>query len=856
MRLALMPIRRLSVLLIMAVCVGSLLLSSVMHAWYEARGAREALGFELSSLATLLGNRSTAAIAFDDSRTAEENLAALREIRHVAQACLYGSEGALFARFERQPEQRCAAQLPAAEAAQSGLSIEDAWVRVRQPIHLDEQKVAVLAMASSLEAVHQRLWRQLQLQAGVVLLAALLALAVSLRMQRLISQPLLALGQVARNIVQSRDYRLRAPELMGPLELGQLAQSFNRLMATIEQQNQELEAGRQAAQGRLERLRASQRALSGLAKSEAVARADLPALVQALSLAAGELFPGCRVRVGLPESPQAAAPTVAAGLAHAQQQGERSLAVAHVVRDERLSTAQAEALRAAGVMAFLWAAAGASPAGQLVHVCLERGEAERHWSADDIAVLCEMADLLALVERDSQRRGIEASLRDSEAYNKLLFRESCMPQGLLDPQSLRLLDGNRAAAEAFGLPWPEAGSGEGSAEAAPGLAWAQLDLGALLPAQQADGSDSLDRLSEAMAEALAGGRHVLEMQLLRRGEPAWEAEVHLDRWQSGQRSLLQFSLIDVSARVQAQRALEQLNAELETRVARRTQALLEANHQLSETLDTLQKTKDELVRNERLASLGALVAGVAHELNTPIGNSLVVASTLQEHSAHLSADVAAGTLRRSSMQGYLDLANNSFALLMRSLQRAAELVARFKQMAEDTHWGRRCRFDLAEALMQWTQTLQPQFTATPHRLLTELEPGIEMDSWPEMLEQVLSQLISNTLIHAHRPERPGTTRLQLQRLDGQRVRLSVSDDGWGIDARSLPRIFDPFFTTRLGSGGNGLGLHRVFSLVNGALGGRIMCSSEPGQGSVFVLELPCVAPQADSLPGSGGERPA
>ncbi len=121
---------------------------------------------------------------------------------------------------------------------------------------------------------------------------------------------------------------------------------------------------------------------------------------------------------------------------------------------------------------------------------------------------------------------------------------------------------------------------------------------------------------------------------------------------------------------------------------------------------------------------------------------------------------------------------------------------------------------------------------------------------------MLSQLISNTLIHAHRPERPGTTRLQLQRLDGQRVRLSVSDDGCGIDARSLPRIFDPFFTTRLGSGGNGLGLHRVFSLVNGALGGRIMCSSEPGQGSVFVLELPCVAPQADSLPGSGGERPA
>ena len=208
------------------------------------------------------------------------------------------------------------------------------------------------------------------------------------------------------------------------------------------------------------------------------------------------------------------------------------------------------------------------------------------------------------------------------------------------------------------------------------------------------------------------------------------------------------------------------------------------------------------------------------------------------------------------MQGYLDLANSSFALLMRSLQRAAELVARFKQMAEDSHWGRRCRFNLDEALMQWIQDLQPQFSATPHRLLTELESGIEMDSWPEMLEQVLGQLISNTLIHAHRPDRPGTTRLQLQRLDGQRLRLTVSDDGCGIDARSLPRIFDPFFTTRLGSGGNGLGLHRVFSLVNGALGGRIMVSSEPGQGSVFVLELPCVAPLSEGLAGGSGEHPA
>ncbi|MCV2354946.1 hypothetical protein LNV09_12350 [Paucibacter sp. B2R-40] len=850
-----MPISRLSVSLIMAVCVGTLLLSSVMHIWYEARGAREALGDELSSIAALLGNRSTAAIAFDDSKTAQENLAALQAVKHVNSACLYGDAGELFASFSRRHDQACPVHVASDEQV---LTSQADALRVRYAIQLDDQKLALLVIESSLDAVHQRIWYQVKLQGGVVLLAALLALGVAMRMQGLISKPLAELSAVANEIVVRRDYALRAGE-MGPLELMDLARSFNLLIHTIEQQNVELEAGRRAALARFERARSYQMALSSLAKSAAANDADVEALAQLAAATFAQLLALSCVSVCMQaehaeqsESAQQESPPLAlavfcdgallapagscsaaaaAGLAAWRLGGERYVQVNDVAHETRLSRSQVADLSAQGTHSFLWVAAGSSQSAQLSFVCLEQRGARRHWSSDEIAVAGELADLLALVERDSRRRRAERLLRSSNAYNKLLFRESCLPQGVLDPQTMRFVDCNRVAVEVFGFSQAQQLLGLTPAEVA--------------PLQQADGELSASLLEQRIAAALAGELSVFEMQFLRAGQPPWDAEVHLDRFDSETATLVQFSLIDISTRVQAQRAMASLNQDLELRVARRTAALSDANQQLSETLDTLQKTKDELVRNERLGSLGALVAGVAHELNTPIGNSLVVASTLQDGAGSLAMEVEAGTVRRSSMTSYLEMARESSALLMRNLHRAAELVSRFKQIAGDQTSGQRRQFELRSTVEELVETLQPQFRVTPHQLVAEIPAGIVMDSWPGDLERVLVQLVGNTLVHAHQLEKAGCTVISATLYDaGQRVQLVVADNGQGIDPKSLPRIFDPFFTTRLGSGGNGLGLHTVFSLVTKSLGGRVSVESAPGAGCKFTLDLPCVAPQA------------
>ncbi len=844
-RLANMPIRNLSVMLIMAVCVGTLLLSSLVHIAYEARNARQALGLELTTLATLLGNRSTAAIAFDDGKTATENLASLHDVKHVMRACLYGDQGELFAHYTRHASLACP-PVPPSEAA--SLQSQAESIQVRYPIRIDQQKIAQLLIESSLETVNASILRQLQLQIGVVLVAAVLALLVAMRMQRLISVPLQDLSAVAKAIVGRHDYSLRASPT-GPLELQELAGAFNRLMATIEQQNAELEAGRLAVVGRFERMRADQAVLSELAKSSAAAAADVALLAGLMCRRLLEFMQVGRVSVGVHSDADESEcfdtasksgysvqkPGVGAlrlGLAHWGGSGERYFAVARCTAEPRLAAEQVQALVADGVEGFLWAAAGSSQLGQLSYVCFESFGPQAHsWSSDDIAMACELADLIALVERDSRRRRAERSLRASDAYNKLLFRESCMPQGILDPTAMRFVDCNRAALAVFGFSLPQQLLSLAPTEVAPAL--------------QSDGQASADLLHARIRAALDGAPSVFEMQLLRAGQPLWDAEVHLDRFESDTAILVQFSLIDISARVQAQRAMVSLNQELESRVARRTSALSDANQQLSETLDTLQQTKDELVRNERLGSLGALVAGVAHELNTPIGNSLVVASTLEDGAGSLAREVAAGTVRRSSMANYLEMAKESSALLMRNLHRAAELVARFKQIAGDQTSGQRRRFDLRLTIEELVDSLQSQFRVTPHRLEVHIPVGIVMDSWPGDLERVLVQLVSNTLVHAHQDAKAGCTQIRAALHDeGQRVRLTVADDGIGIDPKSLPRIFDPFFTTRLGSGGNGLGLHTVFSLVTKSLGGRVSVESAPGAGSKFTLDLPRVAPQA------------
>ena len=293
----------------------------------------------------------------------------------------------------------------------------------------------------------------------------------------------------------------------------------------------------------------------------------------------------------------------------------------------------------------------------------------------------------------------------------------------------------------------------------------------------------------------------------------------------------------------AEAALLALNAGLEKRVASRTQELAQVNANLQETLSHLELTRDELVRAEKLAALGSLVAGIAHELNTPIGNSLTVASTMQDHVAAFSRDFDRG-LTRTRLASFVASTREGTEILMRCLQRAAELVTSFKQVAVDQTSLNRRSFNLSAMVTEILLTLGPSLRKTPHQVRSLVPADIVMETYPGPLGQVLTNLINNALLHAFAERETGTLTISARLVGEDVVELTVCDDGVGIAEANLCRVFDPFFTTKLGQGGSGLGLNIVFNLVNKTLGGSIRIQSEQGVGTCVELELPRIAPAA------------
>lgn len=296
--------------------------------------------------------------------------------------------------------------------------------------------------------------------------------------------------------------------------------------------------------------------------------------------------------------------------------------------------------------------------------------------------------------------------------------------------------------------------------------------------------------------------------------------------------------VDITDRKHAQQALLELNHSLESRVQERIQAL-------SQALEHLQQTQDELVRSEKLAALGSLVAGVSHELNTPIGNAVTVSSTLIDRHREFLKLQDSGKLTRSALSNYMAVVGEASAMLDRNLHRAADLISSFKQLAVDQSSYRRRQFELREVVEEVRLVMGPRLRQTPFPLDEEVPLGLIMDSYPGPLTQALMILIDNALVHALGERAHGRILIAVSPSAAGRVALQVSDDGKGIPAEDLKRVFEPFFTTRLGQGGSGLGLHILFSLVSGLLGGQVSVDSQPGVGTCFTLDLPLVAPEPE-----------
>lgn len=328
----------------------------------------------------------------------------------------------------------------------------------------------------------------------------------------------------------------------------------------------------------------------------------------------------------------------------------------------------------------------------------------------------------------------------------------------------------------------------------------------------------------------------------RRDGSEFPAEISLSSLQTDHGLVVSATIRDIRARLQAEQELQKHRDHLEELVRERTT-------ELAHSMETLQSAHNELVRAERLASLGALVASISHDLNTPIGNALLTATALRDGVTAFRAQVAAGAIRKSDFDSFLGTNAEMADLLVRSAQRATELIASFKQVAVDQTSERRRTFDLKASIDDVVATLKPGLKGKPWQIAVQVEDQLQCDSYPGPLGQVVTNLVLNATLHAFEGRTQGHILVSGRSLDTDQVELVVADDGIGMDAPTLQHAFEAFFTTKLGRGGSGLGLSICKGIATEVLGGNLGVASTPGQGSRFTLVFPRTAPHKNPVAG-------
>jgi signal transduction histidine kinase len=312
---------------------------------------------------------------------------------------------------------------------------------------------------------------------------------------------------------------------------------------------------------------------------------------------------------------------------------------------------------------------------------------------------------------------------------------------------------------------------------------------------------------------------------------------------------------DITPFKRAESALAAANDDLEQRIYERTIDLEIARDAAQQSLADLRATREQLVEAEKLAALGGLVAGVAHEINTPLGVAVTAASHLEGEVARLSKLDAEGRMTRADFDAFLAAVRDGSGLVLRNLRRAEALVRGFKQVAADQASGERRTIALGLYLEEVLASLKPTFRRTPWSIDLDCEDGLVLDTWPGATYQVVVNLVMNAIVHGFAGREHGCVRIVARGIP-EGVALEVSDDGFGMAEDVRRRVFEPFYTTRRGQGGTGLGLHIAWNLVTRTLGGRIAVESEPGTGTRFRIELPRIAPEATANGDAAGAGPA
>ncbi len=274
--------------------------------------------------------------------------------------------------------------------------------------------------------------------------------------------------------------------------------------------------------------------------------------------------------------------------------------------------------------------------------------------------------------------------------------------------------------------------------------------------------------------------------------------------------------------------------------ARYQRDLETANKELKVSLETLEQARDQLVQSEKMAALGELVAGVAHEINTPVGVGVTAASFLDAKTKEFSTLYESGELKRSELESYLKTVQEVSNSILINMARAAELISSFKQVAVDQSSEKQRRFNLREYLDEILISLRPRYKKTSHIINVSCAPEIEIVSYPGAFSQILNNLIMNSLIHGFRDMERGKIDIDIVR-DKEMLRFVYRDNGVGMDKAGIEKAFDPFFTTMRGKGGTGLGMSIVFNLVTQTLKGTVVLDSNLGNGVTVTMTFPELA---------------
>ena len=265
--------------------------------------------------------------------------------------------------------------------------------------------------------------------------------------------------------------------------------------------------------------------------------------------------------------------------------------------------------------------------------------------------------------------------------------------------------------------------------------------------------------------------------------------------------------------------------------------LRKRNQELASSMDTLHQAQEQLVESERMASLGGLVAGIAHDVNTPLGVSVTAASFLQERLNNLKTDFEDKSLTSKNMASFIDEAEQTALLLLSNLERASDLIASFKQVAVDQTSETEREFVLGDYINEIIQSLKPSFKHTEHQINVSCPDNLVVTCAPGAIAQIVTNMVVNSITHGFEGKAAGSVILDVKE-DGNNVVIHYQDDGKGLSEEELSKLFDAFFTTKRGEGGSGLGTHIMYNLVTQSLHGHIEADSTLGNGLQYTIRFP------------------